>query len=157
MSPSIAVFLSESTLAKFDKAAAMDPFEWKDYALSYILSSTKADITQDIRQRAEHYADRLDSGFSNIVYLRLTEYYLATGRVEKGMEMAKIHAEYTISSSKEWNNLMHLLAQFGTAHPVFLDGMTQLTQMMDQWNAEHMGTIILDEQSQDFVNWALSR
>ncbi|MBE6973277.1 MAG: O-antigen ligase family protein [Ruminococcaceae bacterium] len=145
------------SFSTFDKAATMDPFEWKDYALSYILSSTKADITEDIRQRAEHYADRLDSGFSNIVYLRLTEYYLATGRVEKGMEMAKIHAGYIASSGKEWNNLMHSLAQFGAADPVFLDGMTQLIQIMDRWNAEHMGTISLDKQAQDFVDWVLSR
>jgi len=145
------------SFSTFDKAATMDPFEWKDYALSYILSSTKANITGDIRQRAEHYADRLDCGFSNIIYLRLTEYYLATGRVEKGMEMAKTHAGYIAASSKEWNNLMHLLSQFGTNNPVFLDGMTQLIQMLDQWNAAHIGTIRLDESSQDFVDWVLAQ
>ena len=141
----------------FDRAAAMDPFEWKDYALSYILSSTKAEITDDIRQRAEHYAARLDSGFSNIVYLRLTEYYLATGRVEKGMEMARIHAGYTAASSKEWNNLFHVLANFGTTDPVFLDGATQLILAMKQWDAEHMGTIRLDEPSLNFVKWVLAQ
>ena len=144
------------SFAIFDRAATMDPFEWKDYALTYILSSIKADVPDDIRQRADHYANRLDCGFSNIVYLRLTEYYLTTGRVAEGMEMAKIHASYIAASSKEWNNLMHLLAQFGTSDPVFLSGMTELTQMMDDWNATHIGTIQLDEQSQHFVDWALS-
>lgn len=140
----------------FDRAATMDPFEWKDYALSYILSSTKADITEDIRQRSEHYAQRLDAGFSNIVYLRLTEYYLATGRTETAMEMARTHARYIAASSKEWNNLMHTLAQFGTTDPVFLDGVDRLLEMMEQWNAENIGHIQLDEQSQDFVDWVLA-
>lgn len=141
----------------FDEAATIDPFEWKDYALTYILSSTRVEVPQDIRQRADYFAERLDCGFSNIVYLRLTEYYLATDRVEKGMEMAKIHAGYTAVSSKEWNNLLHTLAKFGTSNPVFLDGMTELTQMMDRWNVEHIGTIELDELSQDFLNWCLSQ
>lgn len=147
----------DRSFATFDRAATMDPFEWKDYALSYILSATKADIPEDIRQRAEYYADRLDCGFSNIVYLRLTEYYLATGRVEKGMEMAKIHAGYIAASSKEWNNLIHALSQFGTSNPVFLNGMTQLLQMLEQWDATHIGTIRLDEQSQAFVDWTLAQ
>jgi len=140
----------------FDKAATMDPFEWKDYALSYILSSTKADITKDIRQRAEHYAQRLDSGFSNIVYLRLAEYYLATGRVETGMEMAQTHARYIAASSKEWNNLMHKLAEFASTDPTFLNGVEQLVAIMEQWNAENIGHIQLDEQSQALVDWVLA-
>lgn len=141
----------------YDRAATMDPFEWKDYAISYMLSSTRADVDETIRQRAAHYARRLDSGFSNIVYLRLTEYYLATGQTQQAMTMARTHAQCTAASSKEWNNLMHKLAEFNSTDPVFLDGVAQLAEMMDRWNEENIGSIHLDEQAQAFVDWALAQ
>lgn len=141
----------------YDRAASIDPFEWKDYAINYMLSSARADVGDAIRQRGDYYARRLDCGHSNIVYLRLTQYYLATGQIEQAMRMAKIHAGYIASSSREWSNLMNTLAQYGHADPVFLDGVAQLVKMMETWNEEHIGHVELDEQAQAFVNWALAQ
>ena len=141
----------------YDRAASIDPFEWKDYAINYMLSSARADVGDAIRQRGDYYAQRLDCGYSNIVYLRLTQYYLATGQIEQAMHMAQTHAGYIASSSREWSNLMHTLAQYGQANPAFLDGMARLVKMMETWNEEHIGHVELDEQAQAFVNWALAQ
>lgn len=145
------------SFSTYDRAAAMDPFEWKDYAINYMLSSARGDVSDAVRQRGAYYAQRLDAGFSNIVYLRLTEYYLSIGQLEQAMAMAQIHAGYIAASSKEWCNLMDLLAQHAQKDPVFLDGVTQLSAMLDHWNQNHIGHIELDEQAQAFVNWALAQ
>lgn len=141
----------------YDRAATIDPFEWKDYAINYMLSSTGSGLSDEIRQRGAYYAQRLDTGYSNIVYLRLTQYYLAIGQIEQAMHMAQTHANYIASSSKEWSSLMNTLAQYGKADPVFLDGVARLVEMMDTWNQEHIGHVQLDEQAQAFVNWALAQ
>ncbi len=141
----------------YDRAASMDPFEWKDYAINYMLSSTRADAGDAIRQRGDYYARRLDRGHSNIVYLCLTQYYLALGQTEQAMRMAQTHAGYVASSSREWSNLMNTLAQYAKTDPVFLDGVARLVKMMETWNEEHIGHVELDKQAQAFVNWALAQ
>ncbi|MBR2934101.1 MAG: O-antigen ligase family protein [Oscillospiraceae bacterium] len=141
----------------YDRAATIDPFEWKDYAINYMLSSTRSDASEAIRQRGDYYARRLDCGHSNIVYLRLTQYYLATGQIEQAMRMAQTHAGYIASSSSEWCNLMNLLSRYAQTDPVFLDGVAQLAKMMDAWNEAHIGHVELDGHTQAFVNWALAQ
>ena len=141
----------------YDRAASMDPFEWKDYAINYMLNSTRADAGDAIHLRGDYYARRLDCGHSNIVYLRLTQYYLATGQIEQTMRMAQTHAGYIASSSREWSSLMNTLAQYGHADPVFLNGVARLVNMMETWNEEHIGHVELDEQAQAFVDWALAQ
>ena len=59
----------------FRKAAAIDRFEWADYALTYVLSASKAGESADPKMlaQAEKFVKRLDEKeISNIIYLYLS-------------------------------------------------------------------------------------
>lgn len=65
------------------------------------------------------------------------------------------HAQSTVSSSEKWNELFRLLEDYQTDDPAYLNGITALADCMQTWNDTHMGTIVLDETSQTFLNRVL--
>lgn len=144
------------TFNALDRAIEMDQFEWADYALSYVLSSMVGEMPEEVTAQAEEYAERLSQLNSNTIPLELARYYLASGRITEGMEMAEKYANYLSASSTAWNNLFTTLAYYEQSNEEYLAGVARIAALMDQWNADHIGTIELEESSQEFLDRILA-
>ena len=145
-----------STMKDFQRAAELDPFEWTDYALSYI-SSAPLQTSQEVQLQAEEYVQRLDREHSNTIHYHLARYCFQTGQMERGMEMAKKQAKATISSSQWWNKLFLLLYEYDDGSEAFNAGIHSLVSIMDEWNEENMGQILLDDAVLSYVREVLAR
>jgi hypothetical protein len=77
--------------------------------------------------------------------------------MERGMEMALKQAKATVSSSKWWNQLFVLLYEYDDGSEVYRAGVQKLTDLMDQWNEENIGKIVLDDAVQSYVDHVLTR
>ena len=141
------------TFAAIERAAEMDKFEWADYALSYVLSTVDESVPDDVREQAEVFATRLSKLNSNIIPLRLTQYYLYTGRVTEAMEMANKYTEFCASSSSAWNALFVILSYYYIPTEEFHEGTMQLVHSMLQWDEENIGSIELNEDSVKFIEF----
>lgn len=153
-----AVFQRNPTLAGLAQAASMDKFEWPDYALSYVVSTmnlSENEVDDDIRQRADTYAQRLSKLDSNLVPLYLSEYYLRTGRVEQGMAMAEKYVTYVSADPEAWQKTFDLLERLETDGADYRAGVARIKQLMDTWNAENMGEIQVSERTQAFLSRVL--
>lgn len=145
-----------TTMADFQKAARLDPFEWTDYALSYVANAPKQ-TDPEIRQQAEDYVNKLDRERSNTVHYHLARYCFETGQRERAMEMAAKQARNTLSSSQWWNNLFVMVSQYDDGSDAYRAGIQNLQDIMTQWNNENPGKIVLDEDVQSFVDHVLTR
>lgn len=144
----------------FRKAAAIDRFEWADYALTYVLSASKAgeDADPEILAQAEKFVTRLDKKeISNIIYLYLSEYCFNLGDTERAMEMAAKHARCIAPNSEAWNALFTLLSGFAEDTDEFRAGVQKLVDFKESWNSEHIGTIVFSEESQTFIDQVLGK
>jgi len=145
-----------NTFSAVERAVAMDPYEWADYALSYVMSSVDDSTPDEVVARAGEYAEKLGELNSNIVPFRLSEYYLINGQVDKALDMAVKYAQYCSSSSAAWNSLFHMISYYYYASPEFRTGVTGLVSMMEQWDEENIGSIELDEATLDFLEFVYS-
>lgn len=144
------------SMKDFQQAAALDPFEWTDYAISYV-SNAPTQGSQEVLEQAEEYVVRLDKQQSNTIHYYLAKYCFETGQMERGMEMARKQAKATISSSQWWDKLFLLLHEYDDGSEVYRSGVQTLVELMDQWNQENIGKIVLDDSIQAYVNDVLSR
>lgn len=145
-----------TAMKDFQKAAELDPFEWTDYAISYV-SNAPAQAAPEVREQAEEYVRLLDREQSNTIHYYLARYCFATGQMQRGMEMAAKQAQATISSSQWWNTIFVLLYEYDDGSGQYQAGVRELVSLMDQWNRQHMGQIVLDDSVQAYVNEVLSR
>lgn len=135
----------------FHRAARLDPFEWSDYAISYVANAPEQQAPEVLAQ-AEEYAARLDKLQSTTIHFRLAQYYFQLGQPQKAMEMAEKQARATISSSSWWNTLLELVQSYDDGSEGYRTQVHQLLQLLDQWEQEHMGEILLEEHIQSYVN-----
>lgn len=148
---------SYMTFESLERSISLDKFEWADYALSYVMSSMNNDATDDIKSKADEYAAELSQVNSNAIPLYLTQYYLYNGQVDKGFEMAEKHAGYLSASSNAWNELFGVLYAYQLPTEEYRAGVAHLVEFMEQWDAEHMGSIELNETSQLFLDQILAQ
>lgn len=144
------------TLADFQKAERLDPFEWTDYAVSYV-ANAPAQGSKEVLATAEDYVNLLDKEQSNNIHYHLAKFCFQTGQMQRGMEMARKQAIATASSSRWWNAIFVLLYEYDDGSEVFRAGVQALVELMDQWNRENMGSIVLDEAVQSYVDYVLNR
>ena len=144
------------TFDSVERAIKMDRYEWTDYALSYVMSSATGSNTSAIREKAAQYAEDLTEVNSNIIPFRLSEYYLMYGNVPKALEMAEKYANYCSSNSTAWNNLLQMISGYYYASAEFRAGVVHLVDMMEQWDAENIGSIELDPATLDFLDFVYS-
>ena len=145
-----------TSMKHFQQAAALDPFEWTDYAISYV-SNAPTQGSKEILEQAEEYVVRLDRHQSNTIHYHLAKFCFETGQMERGMEMAYQQAEATISSSQWWNKLFLLLYEYDDGCEAYRSGVQDLIDLMEQWNDENIGKIVLDDGIHDYVNDMMSR
>ena len=132
-------------LSVLSRAAQLDRFEWAEYMLAYVDHAAQQDVTPEERRQADAYADRLSQLDSNTVPLHLAGYYLRTGRLEQGLAMAEKYVRYTASDSACWQRAFGLLSMYETEDPLFREAVVHMAELMETWNEEHMGEIVLDE------------
>ena len=144
------------TMEDFRKAEQLDPFEWTDYAVSFV-ANAPAQGSKEVLEQAEAYVNRLDGVRSNNIHFYLARYCFAIGQMERGMEMALKQAEATISSSRWWNQIFVLLYEYDDGSETYRTGVQKLTDLMNQWNGENIGKIVLDDAVQSYVDHVLTR
>lgn len=144
------------TLEDFRKAEQLDPFEWTDYAISFV-ANAPAQNTPEVLAQAEKYVARLDKEQSNNIHFYLARYCFATGQMERGMEMALKQAKATVSSSQWWNSIFVLLYEYDDGSEAYRSGVQNLVDLMNQWNGKNIGKIVLDEAVQSYVDHVLTR
>lgn len=144
------------TMEDFQKAEQLDPFEWTDYAVSFVVNAP-AQGSQEVLSKAEDYVRLLDKEQSNNIHYHLARYCFQTGQMQRGMEMARKQARATVSSSRWWNTIFVLLYEYDDGSPLFRQGVQELVDLMHQWNRENMGKIVLDEAVQSYVDHVLNR
>lgn len=142
---------AEQTFQSLETAAKLDKFEWADYLLTYVDSSTGPEANDEVRRKAEAFAERLESVESNSVPYFLAEYYFKIGRTDKAFAMLEKYVGYVPSDSAAWNSVFHLLAEYGQDTEGFAAGAARLVGLLEQWTAENMGKISLDEAAQGTV------
>jgi hypothetical protein len=145
-----------TTMRDFHRAARLDPFEWTDYAISYIVNAPRQ-TSQEVQLQAEAYVQKLDNERSNSIHYYLARYCFETGQMERGMEMAQKQAKATISSSGNWNELFLLIYEYDDRSEEFNAGVRDLVAVLEEWNEDNMGQIRLDDAVASYVDGVLAR
>lgn len=140
----------------FQKAERLDPFEWTDYAVSYV-SNAPAQNSPEILAQAEAYVRVLDEKRSNNIHFHLARFCFETGQMDRGMDMVLKQAKATISSSRWWDQIFVMLYEYDDGSELYRAGVQNLVDLMNQWNHENMGQIVLDDGIQSYVDYVLSR
>lgn len=138
-------------LSTLEQAAALDPFEWADYMLTYVTRTTGVTVDPETRRKADEYADRLGQLSSNSIPVYLAEYYLDTDRPERGLEMAERYVLYSAADSAVWQSAFELLERYELDTPEFQAGVAHIADLLDAWNAENIGHVAVDGQAQAFI------
>ncbi len=147
-----AVAEAGSTFGALDKAIAMDKFEWADYALSYVNSAAETEADETILAKADRYAGKLERLDSNTVPIYLAGYYFKTGRTEKALEMVEKYVDYVSSDAGAWQRAFDLLLQNEKYTDAYRAGVQRIAAMLDAWNAENMGRIVLSDDAMALID-----
>lgn len=138
-------------LSDLEKAARLDPFEWADHMLSYVMRSAASGQDEAVRQTAAEYADRLGRLNSNTIPIHLAEYYFYLGDVEQGFAMVEKYVDYLAADETAWQRAFDLLARYETGDAAFRAGAARIAGLLESWNEENMGTIALTPQAEEFI------
>lgn len=141
-----------TSLEELEEAASMDPFEWADHMLTYVVRVTGREVDEETRRQADEYAARLGELSSNAVPIRLAEYYFETGRMELGFEMAEQYVGYVSADPGAWERTFELLARYEREEEAFRAGVARIAGLLEEWNEENMGHIALEDGTQAFVD-----
>jgi len=134
-----------------ERAAALDPFEWADYMLTYVSRVTGTEPDEETRQKADEYAVRLGKVDSNIIPYYLAEYYLDSGRTAQGLAQAERYVRYVSADAAAWQKTFELLEKYERDTPEYRAGVSHIADLLDAWNEDNMGHIELDGQARAFI------
>lgn len=138
-------------LSRYERAARLDRFEWADHLLSYVMGSLAESTDAETRERADRYAERLAELDSNVIPLYLAEYYIRTGRTAECFAMARKYAAYIAADEESWQLTFDLLERYEQDTPEFRSGVLEIAGMLEDWNANHLGTLTLTEHNEAFI------
>ena len=144
--------INNTTLNTLESAVSLDVFEWEDYALSYVVGTIGTEVDADIRERAERYAQRLAKLDSITSAYHLATYYFQTGRPEQGLAMVEKYVDFVASDKSKWQESFDLLRQFDDGTEQYQIGVLRIIQMLDDWNADNLGEITLDDNAQAYID-----
>jgi hypothetical protein len=137
-------------------AARLDVFETNDYMLTYVLNAPRS--TQPaVRQQADVYAARLEGERSNTIQGSLAEYYFATGKPAKAVEMSRIILNYRLADPELWVAQFEMLEAYqhdltaDFTREDFIDAVSELYALLTEANATRMEEIFLSEGNLSFL------
>ena len=138
--------------AKVKQAAEIDPYEYNDAKLSYVVTAAQEEEGTYIDQ-ANVFAKELLQVQSNSIPYHLTQYYIDTRQYSMAMEAAKKSAMYCAADPDTWNDTFSLLwkgiilnddaleKDLDTLLPLLLE----YRDMLDQRNDSAIQPITLEE------------
>ena len=142
----------EKSFDAVEQAIGLDRFEWADHMLSYVTSSMSVDAQQtEIHETAAKYAQRLEKVHSNTIPIYLAQYYFNQKNAPKAFEMINQYVDYMAADSDAWQTSFDLIMQVYQEDPTYRTAVTELYQKMLDWNATHMGEIVLPEQTMTWL------
>ena len=141
-----------ATLNSLKSAASLDVFEWEDYALSYVVNSAGSEVDAGVREQADRYAQRLAKLDSITSAYYLAAYYFQTYRPEQGLAMVEKYVDFVASDASKWQESFDLLQQFDDGTEQYQIGVLRIIQMLDDWNAENLGRITLDDNARAYID-----
>lgn len=140
------------TFDSLERAAKMDVFERNDYMLSYVLSADNATDIPEVQAQAQEYAAQLTKVNSNTIPIYLVEYYLQHGQVEQSLAMAEKYVRYVSSNENAWNHTFETLSVYYDGSEQYRSGVAQIVSVLNEWNADNLGMITLNENNRAFLN-----
>jgi len=141
-----------ASLEALEQAEKLDPFEWADYAMSYVDSVAAGGMDDpELLEKADKYALRLGKLDSNTVPIHLAEYYFLTGRTKEGLAMVRKYVEYVPADGAAWQAALDVLQKYEEDTETFRAGSAEIGQMLEDWNRENMGSVTVDEKAQAFL------
>ena len=140
------------TLDTLVECTRLDRFEWADYALPYVTNTMGEDVDYDVRHQADAFAKRLSAVDSNTIPFYLAEYYFRTGRTELGAAMIEKYVDYVASDQSAWQRAISLLRTYEDDSVVYRSGVARIARKLDDWNANNLGDIQLDERTREFLD-----
>ncbi|MBQ3135489.1 MAG: O-antigen ligase family protein [Oscillospiraceae bacterium] len=140
------------TFGTLDKAIKLDRYEWADYMLSYVTNAPSASDVPQVQEQAQVYAARLEQVDSNTIPAYLAEYYFANGNVERGVAMTEKYVTYVSSKAEAWQWAFDLLERYEEDSLEFRSGVAHIAGLMDDWNRQNMGEIVLQERNRVFLD-----
>lgn len=142
----------ERSMDSLVEAAEMDRFEWADYALSYVYSACNPEAGATVRYQADRFAERLAKVDSNTIPIYLAEYYFQTDRINRAFDMLEKYVNYVASDREGWQRAFNLMENYSQDTDFYRTQVLHIADMMDQWNENHMGFLVVSRQSQAFIN-----
>ena len=139
------------SMSDLAEAARLDPFEWADHMLTYVMRAPDHSEDEAVQQQAEEFAARLETVNSNILPVYLAEYYLYTGNLEHAFAMLEKFVDYVAADASAWQRVFGLLQRYEADGEYFREGVSHLAGLLETWNAENMGTITLDGEMEAFI------
>lgn len=143
--------VKEGGLENYYQAVESDPFEWTGYAETLVHSAQNSEEGTEARSSGDKYARMLEKKDDYTVSRCLAEYYLRTGRAEKGLEFAKLHVTQVGAVTEGWQAMFDLLRETYDGSELMRDGILEVYAMMETWNARNLGTIALGEETTGFI------
>lgn len=142
----------ERSLDALDRAAALDRFEWADYALSYVVSSMQpGQASDEVAARAGEYARRLEKVDSNTIPLYLARYDFEMGDAGGAFAMLDKYTDYVAADPETWAQAFRLLMEYGADDPLCQAYGGELYRKMVSWDEAHMGALSLPGDAMDWL------
>ena len=148
-----AVIASQRDYDAIAQAADLDPYEWADYKLSYVVSaSAEDDLPDRMRDTMERYLTDLAALHSNSVPRYLARCYFNLEDTAQGFAMLEQYVDYTPSNPETWENSFRIAMEYDDGSDGFRQGVAALTQRLSDWNDANLGTITLPDDVQAYLN-----
>ena len=139
------------TFNSLEQALKMDWYERTDHMLSYVRSAPNAADIPQVQAQAAEYAARLENVNSNIIPVYVAEFYFRNGNIEQGMAMIEKYVNYVSANPSAWHLAFDMLEKYETDSEAYRAGVIKIAQILENWNAENMGEVILSESNQAFL------
>lgn len=148
-----AVLAQQRDYDSIAQAADLDPYEWADYELSYVVAaSAEENLPDDMRAVMERYLADLAALHSNSVPRYLARCYFNLNDVDNGFAMLEQYVDYTPSDPATWENSFRVAMEHDDGSDAFRQGVAALAQRLSHWNDANLGTITLPEDVQAYLN-----
>ena len=148
-----AVLAQQRDYDSIAQAADLDPYEWADYELSYVVAaSAEENLPDDMRAVMERYLADLAALHSNSVPRYLARCYFNLNDVDDGFAMLEQYVDYTPSDPATWENSFRVAMDNDDGSDAFRQGVAALVQRLSHWNDANLGTITLPEDVQAYLN-----
>ena len=148
-----AVLAQQRDYDSIAQAADLDPYEWADYELSYVVAaSAEENLPDDMRAVMERYLADLAALHSNSVPRYLARCYFNLEDTARGFAMLEQYVDYTPSDPATWENSFRVAMEYDDGSDAFRQGVAALAQRLSRWNDANLGTITLPEDVQAYLN-----